>query len=154
MADVRQALKFSFAILVWICAFDLLGLHSSCHGQTSTVVLTSSNGETFEGTIDSIELDLIKLKTDQKLVEFEIEKITSIETEFQSQSPEKIPTSIKLIDGSSFHGSEFSISSGTLSTRLGCGFDLAVDTRQIDAVQFKSYENNLELSKQYREIKG
>ena len=152
MVRVRHVSGIAVAILIWISCAVFPGLVQSSFGQSTNVVLSTTGGETFEGTIESIDVDRIRLKTAERMVELELEKVDSIDTGNQSAVPEKIATSIKLIDGSIFNGSEFLISAGNFSTKLESGIDFAASTRDIDALRFKSYENELELSKQFRQI--
>lgn len=152
MVRARQFSNISIAILLWVSCVDFYVLGQSSFGQSRNVVLSTASGETFEGIIESIGLDRIKLQTAEQTIEFEIEKVDSIDTGNQANAPEKISTLIELVDGSSLNGSKFSIAAGDFSTQLECGIGFAANTRDIDALRFKSYENKLELSKQYRKI--
>lgn len=142
------------SILLWVC-FAILNccLPQTTVGQSAGVVLKTVDGETFEGSIDSIELDSISLQTVGKTSEFSIEKIDSIETGNRAAVADKVPTLIELVDGSLFNGDKFSIKSRELAAKLDCGVSLNLETRQIKALRFRTYANNLELGKQYREIK-
>lgn len=159
MKKLRQALlprtsRLAIAILIWSCAADLSCFDKICAGQSTNVTLQTVSGETVQGTVAAIELDSIKLQTGQQTVEYSYEKIDWIETNSPTVSPQKSPKRIELIDGSSFNGDSFSISKGTLTTRLHCGLEFAIETRSVDALRFKTYTDNLDLTKQYREIKS
>ena len=154
MVKVHQVSGVAIAILMWIGCIGFPGLGQSSFGQSPNVVLSTSNGETFEGSIISIDLDRIKLQTAERTIEFEVEKVDSIDTGNQSVPPAKIATSIELVDGSSFNGGEFSIESGNFSTQLECGIGFSANTRDIEALRFKSYQDNLVLSQQYRKIQA
>ena len=154
MEKLRPFLSLASAILIWICAADLPCFDTNCFGQSANVTLQTVAGQTAEGSVAGIELDSIKLQTGQQTVEFSFEKVDSILTNNQPVKPETSPTQIELIDGSSFNGDSFSISRGTLSTRLHCGLETEFETRNIEAVRFRTYTDNLDLARQYREIKS
>lgn len=152
-----RAFKFSLmaaTILLGLSCTDFAGLVDSSFGQSVNVTLNTSGGETFEGSILSIDLDWIKFQTAEGTLELEIDKVNSIETGNQSITPSKISTTIELIDGSSFNGEEFSITAGNFSTQLKCGIELAANTRDIEALRFKTYKGNLELTRQFRNIES
>ena len=144
----------TFTILLSISCIDFVGLVQPSFSQSVNVTLQTSGGETLEGSILSIDLDWIKFQTAQGPREIEMDKVDSIETGNQTVAPSKVSTTIELIDGSSFNGNAFSITSGNFSTQLKCGIKLAASTRDIEALRFKTYKGNLELSKQFRTIKS
>ena len=154
MEKLRPILSLASAILIWICAADLPCFDSVCFGQSTNVTLTTVAGETVQGSVAGIELDSIKLQTGQQTVEYSFEKVDTIQTNNQPVKPQKSPTQIELIDGSSFNGDSFSISKSTLSTRLHCGLETVFETRNIEALRFRTYTGNLDLTQQYREIKS
>ena len=150
----RQVMSLAIAILIWICAANLPCFEAACLGQSTNVTLQAATGETVQGTVTAIELDSIKLQTDKQAVELSFEKVDSIETGNQTVAPKKSPTLIELVDGSVFNGDSYSISNRSLTSRLHCGLEISLETRNIEAMRLRTYEDNLELIKQYREIKS
>ena len=154
MAAAPQISLLSTVIRLWFGWLTFFCLLHPGLAQTPNVVLSTVDGNSLKGSIVSIDIDRIVVQTAEGKTELGIEKVDSIETGAPSVAPAKISTLVELVDGSVFNGGEFSITEGNFSTQLGCGIDFSANTRDIEALRFKSYKDNLQLSKQYLEIQS
>ena len=139
-------LLFAFAVLPQII------FPASGFAQASSVELKTTAGEITHGNIAVIETDSITIQSESDERTFSFEQIDSIDFGNTSQTPPESTTLIELIDGSTIQAKTPAKKSGTLNAMFQCGVQQAVQVNFVKSSRFKTYDNDLELSKQWREI--
>jgi len=114
--------------------------------------LTLLNGESIEGMIESIEFEEFSFRTADEVKTLNFDQINKIEFGQSAERPANPASQVQLIDGSELQAVSFGIKSNQLTIQLHAGTTLSVSSRNVNAIRFKSYEDELELSKQWRKL--
>lgn len=151
----RVSANANFRLLarfIALTAFALFGISRTGSAQTSDVVLQKVSGDKIEGSIEAMDVDSISMVTPKGAKKIAFESVQKITTELQPKQPEENNLAIRLVDGSSLNAKSFSIVDRKLSAKLQNGLDVTIETRNVTWVRFKTYENSLDLGKQWRAI--
>ena len=142
-----------FLIPLLIAFVSLLCLSASkCDGQVTPVQVKTLGGEQVEGVLVAADLDSITIQVDESPTRFQLDQIDSVSTGNKANEDSANPISVTLIDGSRFYGKSFTIKSKELTLNSSGGQENVIETRIVDSVRFKTYETDLKLNQQWREI--
>lgn len=138
------------SLMVWGCG--CLSAGSDIQAQESAVVVTTSSGAAIEGLIRTFDLDSVTIQAGGELKKVGYDQLSSIDCGISETPPLGPIVLIQLMDGSTLKAKTLSIDSRQLKIGLHCGTELTIDSRNVDSVRFKTYENQLELGEQWRKI--
>ena len=142
-----------FALLVALTLVDpLLLLTGESLGQESPVRIQTTSGTQHDGVISEFDIDVMNVQTANGDVSFAYEQIETIVFGGQAQPPDASTVSLRLVDGSALNVKSFSISSQNVSAQLQCDVTAIIRTRDVEYIRMKSYENELVLAKQWKQL--
>ena len=120
--------------------------------QASNVELKTVAGETTNGRLAAIGIDSVTLESKSGKVIFSFDQIESIDFGVAAQPPSGLSAQITLVDGSNIQAKSFSKKSSTFDVIFHCELEHALEARFIDAIRFRTYQNDAEHTRQWREI--
>jgi hypothetical protein len=121
-------------------------------GQESQIALTTISGETVQGRAASIEFEEVAIDSDGQIRKFGFDQISKIDFGLAAHRPPEPVTKIYLLDGSILNAKSFNLKSSEFSGKLSNGSSAKFNSRNIESIRFKTYENELDLAKQWRTI--
>ena len=126
---------------------------SNADAQTSQVILQSIDGKKTTGQIKGFDIDSVLIQTNDGDSTVFLDQLDSIDTEKPANTPIEPSVHIRLIDGTNLHAKTFTIASRELTAELYCQTKLTLETRNIESIRFKTYDDNVLLGKQWRKIR-
>jgi hypothetical protein len=130
----------------------MVAVATSVAGQELPVVINTNAGSQVQGTLNSIEFETINVQTADGFEKIGFEQIETVEFGVDVARPIDSVVLARLVDGSVLQCKTVEIGSGKFRTELHCGTVLEFDSRNVSWIRFRSYENQLEFAKQWREI--
>ena len=125
---------------------------SSAAAQQGSVAITTLAGDVIEGNLKAIAFEEFTVASAQETTKIRFDQLSTVEFGPKNKVPPQPRVSIRLVDGSVLYSTSLGINSNQLFIETHCGAKLKIASRNVEAIRFKTYEDELNLSKQWRTI--